>query len=142
MNKYFDCCLYFTANELARQMDKLADKAFEHMDITPIQGFTLLLIADKGLDSPRDLAIELGMNPSSITRFLDALVKKAYINRDRQGRSVTLVLTQEGQDIIGDINKCWDKIYEEYSVILGESQAIELNDSIVKATRRLKKDFK
>jgi DNA-binding MarR family transcriptional regulator len=138
MEKYFDCCLFFTANELSRRMDKMAEKAFENIELTPIQGLTLLLIAVNGNDRPTDLANEMAMNPSSITRFTDVLVKKGYVRRIREGRTSVLELTEKGKDSIVIVNNAWENIYEQYEALLGEDFSKELNDKIVLANSLIK----
>ena len=83
---YFDQCLYYSTNQLARRMNSIAEAAFRRIDLTPTQGFTLILVGERGIDSPSKIASELDMKPSTITRFLDTLEELGYIKREYMGR--------------------------------------------------------
>lgn len=120
-------------------MDKLAETAFADCDLTPTQGFTLLLIGDRNMTSPGTIADEMGMKPSTITRFIDTLAQKGYVERSYSGRTAILSLTAEGESKLEKINKNWNKIYELYIPLLGEEFAKKLTADLSQASRMIDK---
>ncbi len=132
---YFENCIYFSANQLARHLNSIADKAFKDMNITPTQGFTLIAIGELGKHTPSEITAELEMTPSTITRFLDKLEKLGYVKRTYHGRNTEVDLTQAGTNKLKEIFVCWKKIHDMNSQIFGEETSEELTKEIVKANK-------
>jgi DNA-binding MarR family transcriptional regulator len=66
----------------------------------------LVVLASRGPQRPRDLALALGVDPSTATRLCDRLVQKHLISRRRQGqdrREVRLDLTPSGDELIASV---------------------------------------
>lgn len=139
---YFDPCLYFSGNQFARHMNKIAEQAFENMDITPTQGFTLILISEKDKHSPSEIATHLQMKPSTITRFLDKLQKLGYIEREYLGRKTRINITESGSKKIDEIYKSWEEVHHIYTRILGEQMSEKLSREIIKANKLLTEEEK
>lgn len=127
---YFEDCLYFSANLLARRLNTIADEAFEGMDITATQGFTLIAIGELDKHTPSEIAAELEMNPSTITRFLDKLEKIGYVKREYYGRKTQVDITSNGEEKLKEIFKCWDKIHNKNAQIFGDEAAQEVTQKI------------
>ena len=74
----FDRCLYFNVNTLARLVNKKWTQAFVQYDLSPAHGYMLrAVLAQPGI-SQKQLANELKLAKSTITRFVDALQKKVW----------------------------------------------------------------
>ncbi len=139
---YFDHCLYFSGNQLARHMNKIAEQAFENINITPTQGFTLILISEKGKNTPSEIAEQLEMKPSTITRFLDKLQKIGYIEREYFGRKTKVNITEAGSGIINEIYKSWKEVYNIYTKTLGKERSQKLSRDIIEANKILTEEEK
>jgi DNA-binding MarR family transcriptional regulator len=138
---YFDQCLYYSANQLARKMNSMAEEAFRKIDLTPTQGFTLILIGEKMINSPSQIAAELNMKPSTITRFLDTLEKLNYVRREYIGRKTIVSITNRGNAKIEEIHQCWQEIQDSYSEELGEPVSRVLTKAIINANQLLTKSY-
>ena len=46
-NSHFECCLYFTANSLARIINKMADEEFKKLGICTSHAFVLMMVFGK-----------------------------------------------------------------------------------------------
>jgi len=76
-------------------------------DVTLSQYRMLVLLASRGPQRSVDLAGELGVQPSTVSRNADRLVKKGLVRRcQRAGgdrRVVWVLLTEDGQNLVGDV---------------------------------------
>lgn len=120
--KYLENCLYFTVNKLSRVISKMAEESFRPTGITPTHGFMMMLVNNKPGISQSELAEELHMTPSTITRFVDKLVVKGLAERKVQGKMSHIHPTQAGIEIQTDLEKAWKDLYRTYSDLLGEEE--------------------
>lgn len=136
-SEYMHNCLYFTANALARNIGKMADRAFKDAGLSPSHAFMMMLINEQPGITQKELSEHLGLAPSTLTRFADKLVYRGFIERDQKGKMVRIYPTKEGKALSGSIERAWKRLYEDYSAILGEENGKELTKTIDDANRRL-----
>jgi DNA-binding MarR family transcriptional regulator len=77
-------------------------------DITLSQFGMLMLLATRGPQRAVDIAAELRVNPSTVTRMLDRLVGKGLVRRSRAGgdrRVVRATLTQGGRNLVAEVGR-------------------------------------
>ncbi|WP_407676899.1 MarR family winged helix-turn-helix transcriptional regulator [Phytohabitans aurantiacus] len=75
-------------------------------DVTLVQYRTLVVLASHGPQRTVDLATELEVAPSTVTRMCDRLVRKGLVCRYRrvEDRRATWVgLTEAGRDLVGEV---------------------------------------
>lgn len=75
-----------------------------NVDVTLTQYRSLVVLASKGPQRTADLAAELGVGPSSVTRLGDRLVRRGLVQRrqDEGDRRVTwIALSESGKDLVG-----------------------------------------
>jgi DNA-binding MarR family transcriptional regulator len=118
-------------------MNNIAEEAFKDMDITTTQGFTLILIEEKNMHTPSEIAKELKMNPSTITRFMDKLEKLGYIERVYHGRKTEVITTLKGREKLAEIFDCWKKIHDLEIELFGDAAVRQLSEGIKKANKVL-----
>jgi DNA-binding MarR family transcriptional regulator len=77
----FERCLYFNINALTRAINVIWNDAFAEFDLSPAHAYLLrLVLSDPGL-TPKQISLELKLEKSTVTRFLDTLVKKDFVDR-------------------------------------------------------------
>jgi DNA-binding MarR family transcriptional regulator len=78
-----------------------------HVEITLPQYRTLVVLASRGPQRTVDLAEELGVQSSTVTRTCDRLVRRGLVRRGQRAggdrRVVWLVLTEEGKELVGEV---------------------------------------
>lgn len=131
----FENCMYFSTNLLARRLDTIAEEAFSDMDITATQGFTLIAIGELEKHTPSEIANEIKMKPSTITRFIDRLEKLGYVERNYKGRSVIVNMTDLGEEKLKETKKCWEVIHEKNVEIFKDNDAEKITNDMIKANR-------
>ena len=75
-------------------------------DVTLPQHRMLVVLAGHGPQRAVDLAAELGVHPSTVTRTCDRLVRRGLVRRHRDHadrRTVRLGLTDAGKELIGAV---------------------------------------
>ena len=136
---FLSTCLFFNTNSFSRHLLKLAEIEFKPLDISPAHASLLLLVFETPGISPKDLSRLLQLNPSTITRFIDSLVKKNLVFRENRGKAAYISPTQKSLGMRTDIAQSYKKLYLNYSRILGPDTAIILSHKIAKANDQIKK---
>jgi DNA-binding MarR family transcriptional regulator len=77
----FEECLYFNSNALARTVTRIWTEAYKPFGLSPPHAFMLRVILAKPGLMPRQLARELSLSRSTVTRFLDSLEQRGYLLR-------------------------------------------------------------
>jgi DNA-binding MarR family transcriptional regulator len=75
-------------------------------DVTLPQYRMLLLLASHGAQRTTDLAVQLGVTPSTVTRTCDRLVRRGLAQRFQRSddrRVAWIALTEKGKGLIGDV---------------------------------------
>lgn len=93
---------------VSRAMVALAARNLSDLDtdVTLQQYRALVFLSSNGHQRSSDLARELGVAPSTVTRMCDRLVRKGLIRRvlrEDDRRPIWLCLTETGRDLVGTI---------------------------------------
>lgn len=135
--RYFECCLYCTTNTLSRLISKMTEEIFMPTGLTPSYAFLMMVVIEKDSIGVCDLANTLNLAPSTVTRFVDALMVKGYLQRKQEGRNMIVTSTQEGKELLPKIQEVWKKLHDRYIEAFGEEFATQLTADIAKANRIL-----
>lgn len=112
-------------------------------DVTLPQHRTLVLLASRGPQRTLDLARELGVHPSTVTRACDRLVRRGLVQREHRqvDRRVSwLALTEQGRELLGRVMR--RRILEIRKLVdqtpVGDAEAASrLLDALVHASGEL-----
>lgn len=130
-------CLYFTANSLARAITRMTEEEFRITGISPSHAFLLMLVnATPGI-SQKELARQLHLTPSTVTRFIDHLAHRGYLERRAEGKISEIYPTEKGSQLQETIGLAWRRVYERYSDLLGEAQGQQLTQLTDQASQLL-----
>ena len=103
------CCLYFTANSLSRVITRMAEEAFQKTGLSPSHAFLIMLVTDNPGIGQKELSEKLRLAPSTVTRFVDALVYKGYLTRMSEGKASNVYPTEAAKELRAPIDAaCWD----------------------------------
>ena len=106
-------CLYFTISRLFRIVNKVAEESFSELDICTTNAFLMFILQDKpkGM-SVNEISEALTIAPSTVTRFVDKLIIKKYVERVKSGKQSFTKLTRTGKNIIPKVYECWDVLFK------------------------------
>ena len=130
-------CLYFTANALARKIEKLAQESWSKVDLSPSHAYLLMLAIEEPGIQPTALAEHLQLQPSTITRLIEKLEEKKLLVRTPEGKITNVYPTPKGKDMLPRLRECVNEFYNSYSAILGKEESAKLVQSIGKFADKL-----
>lgn len=117
------CCLYFTANTLAREITRMAEEEFRITGLTPPHAFLLMLVNNEPGISQKQLGEKLRLAPSTVTRFIDRAESRGLVRRKTKGKNTFIHSTEKGEKLQAPIEKSWENLYRRYTGILGEKKS-------------------
>lgn len=130
LNEYFDCCLFFSTNSLARNINRISENEFWLIWLSSSYAFLLMLVNERGTLSTWEISKAMNMDSSTITRFIDKLILQGFLNKETEGRKTKITLTKKWEKIQTDIQKAWMRVFQKYKEVLWE----ELSDALTKNT--------
>ena len=116
-------CIYFTISKMFRMINKMAEESFEKLDIYPTHGFLMIILKEEaeGL-TVNQISETLAIAPSTVTRFVDKLISKGYVAREKAGKNSFTKITEEGLKIMPEIYKAWHGISEKVEEVVGNEE--------------------
>lgn len=130
-------CFYFTANALARKIEKLAKDSWDSVGLSPSHGYLLLYVLDDPGIQPGKLADHLQLTPSTITRLLEKLEEKKFLVRTFEGKITNIYPTPKAKEMRGKFEECKIKFYKSYIKIMGEEESARLVKSMAQMADKL-----
>ncbi len=138
----FDRCLYFNVNALARVVNKKWAKAFEQYNLSPAHGYMLRTVLSNPGILQWQLAYELRLEKSTITRFVDALQKKGFIVRKKvtsgDAREQSIFATGKGKKIQKKLEDLGENLYQTMVSEIGEENLKLLVGQLRESTKKIK----
>jgi DNA-binding MarR family transcriptional regulator len=119
-------CLYFTANSLARAITRMTEEEFRITGLSPSHAFLLMLVNVTPGISQKELARQLHLTPSTVTRFIDHLAHRGYLERRAEGKNSEIYPTEKGSQLQETIGLAWRRVYQRYSELLGDETGRQL----------------
>ena len=130
-------CLYFTANALARKVEKLAQESWRKVDLSPSHAYLLMLALEEPGLQPGMIADQLQLQPSTITRLIEKLEDKKLLIRVTEGKATNVYPTARAKDMLPKLKECLHDFYNKYSAILGKDESGKLVQSMSKVADKL-----
>ena len=118
-------------------MNSLAEEAFATTGLAPSYAFLLMAANRRPGISPSELSGELMLTPSTITRLVEKLEAKGFVQRKTQGRQTEVHPTEKSLTLDPELRSSWKKLYQEYTTLLGEKEAVSLTHSLNRAVQVL-----
>lgn len=130
-------CLYFTANALARKIEKLAQDSWSKVDLSPSHAYLLMMAIDEPGVQPSALADHLQLQPSTITRLIEKLEARKLVVRTTEGKMTNVYPTPKGKELLPRLKECVNEFYSTYAGILGKEESAKLVQSMGKVADKL-----
>lgn len=129
--------LFFSSSALNRQLNKMADDAFRELGLTSSYAFLLMLVNDQPGIQPMELSKKLQLTPSTITRLVEKMEYRGYLNRHSEGRATHIEITEKGVQIYPKLEQAWNSLKRKYTSILGERYTTVLAEMTHKASGQI-----
>ena len=125
----FEKCIYFNTNALARQINKIWDDAFKPFGLSPAHAYVLRVVLDQPGISMKHISEELELAPSTVTRFVDSLINKGFLERlsnDTDKRSTQILPTLQSKKIHKKLEATGQALYTNMNDLIGKKAFAEL----------------
>ena len=116
-------CIYFSANALARKIEKLACDCWQKVNLSPSHAYLLMVVIEDPGIQPGLLAHELQLTPSTITRLMEKLEEKRLVVRTTEGKVTNVYPTPKAKDMYPKLKECSNNFVEIYAGILGREES-------------------
>ena len=135
----FERCLFFNSNSLVRKVNRIWDEAYAESGLSAPHAYMLRMVAAEPDLTQRDIAEQLQLEKSTITRFTDSLVKKGLIVKQttEDARQNSLVATAKGKKLADKLNKIGDELYRKMQAQLGSKEFNSIVKQIKRASQNL-----
>ena len=133
----FDRCLYFNTNHLSRIVGKIWVDAFAPLGLAPAHAYLLRLVLKKPGLLQKEIGEQLHLEKSTITRFVDKMVKQGYLIRQssvvENVKYQHIFATTKAKNIAEKLEETGDELYKKMQ------QAINIEDltALVNTMRNL-----
>lgn len=134
----FERCLFFNSNGLVRKLNRIWDAAYQEVGLSAPHAYMLRMIAAEPNLTQKEIAEQLQLEKSTITRFTSILIEKGFIVKQStaDGRQNSLVATEKGKQLAIKLNKIGDSLYKKMQKQLGEAHFSQVIKQI-KSTAKL-----
>lgn len=130
-------CLYFTANSLARKVEKLAQESWSKVELPPSHAYLLMLVIEEPGIQPSGLADQLQLQPSTITRLIEKLEDRKLVVRTTEGKVTNVYPSPKGKELLPKLKECLSEFYTAYSTTLGKEESARLVQNMSKMADKL-----
>ena len=128
----FEKCLYFNSNAMVRQLNQVWDAAYQSTGLSAPHAYLLRLVCHQPGITQKQVASELILEKSTVTRFVSALVTKGYIKRQAgvDGREILLQPSAAGKRLGLKLDDIGKELYTRMRKKLGNTQFDDLVASL------------
>ena len=133
----FERCLYFNLNALTRKVNKIWDQTFSDLGLSPAHAYLLrVVLANPGI-SQQQIATELKLEKSTITRFVEVLENKGYLQRYKSGREQFVHPTDTAKKAHDQLERQGEQLYQQMTSKLGNKSLVQLVEELRETTGKL-----
>ncbi|MBS1917359.1 MAG: winged helix-turn-helix transcriptional regulator [Bacteroidetes bacterium] len=136
-DSYYNKCIYFVSNALARKIEKIAQQSWDRVNLAPSHGYLLMLVLEAPGIQPTVLSEELHLTPSTITRLIEKLEQKKLLVRIYEGKTTNVYPTPKAKELLPKLKECVDDFYASYSSALGKEESTKLIQSMNRIADKL-----
>jgi len=135
----FERCLFFNSNGLVRKLNRIWDGAYQEAGLSAPHAYMLRMVAAKPYFTQKEIAKQLQLEKSTITRFTNVLMDKGLIVKQTtdDARQNSLVATAKGKQLTIKLNKIGDDLYKRIQAQLGSKKFKEIVQQIKQTANNL-----
>lgn len=120
--------MHSAANSFSREITSHFDSRFKEYNLATSYVELLLLLLNKDEISQNDLAKEMNLAPSTITRFVNKLVKKGLVQKKKEGRTAIITLSKKGDALTPELKAHYDEAISDLQKVLGDKYVHTTNE--------------
>ena len=109
-----------SVSSFSRTLTSFFDERLSRFNLATSYIELMILMKDNDPMSQKEIAEQLSLAPSTITRFLDKLKKEKYLTKKRDGRNMTIELTAKGRQVSSEMDTEYRAVVEEVRDLMGD----------------------
>ena len=136
----FSRCMYFNSNALSRKLNAHWHEAFTQFDLPPSHGYLLRLVLTSPGLTQQQIAEELALEKSTVTRFIDKVAAKGLIERREDttnSRQKCVYPTEKATAIQDKLEQLGDELYSSMCEKFGTDDVEQFVQSLKKFANQL-----
>jgi DNA-binding MarR family transcriptional regulator len=130
-------CLFYSVSAMARIMTRMAEEEFAPLGMAPSYAFVLMTVNSQPGIQPKFLSSHIQLTPSTVTRLVEKMEQKGFLQRKMVGRATEIYPTQKSLDLNDKIKASWKNLYLRYSGLIGEEESKDLTAKINEALTKI-----
>lgn len=137
-----DECIAFRVRFASRVITNLYDRALHHLDIKINQVSILVFLTVNGGSGPGDIVRGLRMDKSTVSRNIERMRKKGWIEigAGHDGVRQTITVTEKGVGLLAKVHVEWMKAQESARAVLGE-EGVRAAQTLFEAVKPVPSDL-
>ncbi len=104
----------------------MATEIWKKIDLAPSHAYLLKLVLEEPGLQAGQIAEQLQLTPSTITRLIEKLEEKKLVTRITEGKATNVFPTQKARELKPQIKQGIDEFNEKYSKVLGKEESRQL----------------
>lgn len=130
--------MHSASNSFSREITRHFDSYFEEYNLATSYVELILILCEQGELSQNDLADQMKLAPSTITRFVNKLVKKELVQKNKVGRTAIITLSRNGRVLAPTLKSDFERAVNDLEAILGEKYVHTTKELLLYGTNLLK----
>ena len=137
----FDRCLYFNTNHLSRVMTKKCNQAFEPFGLSAAHAYLIRLVLKQPGRLQKEIAKELHLEKSTITRFITKMQQQGYLIRQaaKNGdlKQQAIYPTQKAKNIQDQLEQAGFSVFQQLQEIIEVQELLKFVEDMRKITQKI-----
>ncbi|MET1249490.1 MarR family transcriptional regulator [Sporolactobacillus sp. STCC-11] len=134
---FMNNCIYFTASHLFRELERLASETFAPTGMAPAYTYMMLMISTNNGLSMTELADAFDYEQSTLSRMVQKLVSRGWIEKKRHGHQTHLYLSTSAADILPVMESALNHFRELSDEMMGgRAEKLQASHAMLTATER------
>lgn len=128
----FGKCIYFSLNATVRELNRIWDLEYKSVGLTAPQGYLVSLVLKSPGLCQKDIAEQMNLDSSTVTRLLAGLTKKGLIKREegaKDCRTITVHPTTKSKNLEPKLQAVTHRLVNKLKNLAPEKQIEELTRS-------------
>lgn len=109
-----------SVNSFSRTLTAFFDDRLSRFDLATSYVELMILMRRNDEVSQKDIADQLSLAPSTVTRFVEKLKNQGYLTKKRDGRNMTIELTEAGQKVASEMEREYESVVQEIRDLMGD----------------------
>ncbi|NBC66349.1 MAG: MarR family transcriptional regulator [Bacteroidetes bacterium] len=130
--------MHSAANIFSREITRHFDSYFQEFDLATSYVELLIILFERNELSQHDLAEEMKLAPSTITRFVNKLVKRGLVEKKKVGRTAVISLSSEGKELTPTLKQRFENAVNDLEKILGDKYVHTIKELLLHGADQLK----